>query len=83
MKEIVRFYFYPIDDDDGCGNEVFALVTFPEELEQRNSAVGKIQDYVSAHLGSVPAWEYEKLVCGALNASGFEYEIIEPAVICI
>lgn len=83
MKEVVRFYFEPIDDDEGCGNDVLAIVTLPEELEQRNTAISEIQDSISAYLDSVPAWEFEKLACDVLNASGFEYEIIEPTVICI
>lgn len=83
MKEFIRFYFEPIDDDEGNGNDVFALVELPDNLDERNVAVNEISDSISAYMESVPAWDFEKLVRDVLDASGYKYEIITPCTICI
>lgn len=83
MKEFIRFYFEPIDDDEENGNDIFALVNLPDDLEQRNAAVKEISDSISSYIESVPAWSFERLVLDVLNTSGFKYDIIEPTTICI
>lgn len=83
MKEFMRFYFEPIDDDEGTGNDVFALVELPTNLNERNVAVNEISDSISSYMESVPAWDFEKLVHDVLDASEYKYEIITPCTICI
>ena len=83
MKEFFRFNFAPIDDEEESGHDVFALVALPDALEHRNDAVVLISDSISSYIESVPAWNFEGLVRDVLDASGFEYEIIDPTTICI
>ncbi len=83
MKDFFRFNFAPIDDEEEGEHDVFALVTLPDALEQRNDAVFRISDSISSYIESVPAWSFEGLVRDVLDASGLEYEIIDPTTICI
>lgn len=84
MKEFLRFYFPPIDDDEEeCGHDVFALVTLPDARAERDDAVIQLSDSILSYAESVPAWTFEGLVRDVLNASGLEYELIDPTTICI
>ena len=83
MKEFFIFIFAPIDDDEENGHDVFALISLPDALEQKDDAVAQISDSISSYIESVPAWTFDGLVRDVLNASGFEYELIDPTTICI
>ena len=83
MKEFFRFHFAPIDDEEENGYDVFALILLPDALEQKNDAVAQISDSISSYIESVPAWTFDGLVRDVLDASGLEYELIDPTTICI
>ncbi len=83
MKEFVRFYLAPIDVEEDEGKDIFALVTLPDDIRQKNEAVAQISDSISAYVESVSTWRFEDLVRDVLDTSGFAYELIDPITICI
>lgn len=83
MREFFRFNFAPVDDEEENGHDVFALISLPDALEQKNDAVAQISDSISSYIESVPDWTFDGLVRDVLDASGLEYELIDPTTICI
>lgn len=80
--ELVRFFFESIDDD-GTNVDIFALIHYPDSIENRNELTRQIEDAIYSYCDSVEDWQFEDLVEDVLKSFNIEFRIVSPITICI
>lgn len=80
--ELVRFFFESIDDD-GTNVDIFALIHYPDSIENRNELTQQIEDAIYSYCDSVEDWQFEDLVEDVLKSFNIEFRIVSPITICI
>lgn len=80
--ELLRFFFESTDGN-GTDVDIFAIVKYPETLDERNRLTKQIQDAICSYCDSVEDWQFEELVDDVLKSFDLDYEIVHPITFCI